>query len=78
MNFKNKIKEIKENIEKNDLEALKVNLDKKYLAFFRDGHGKSAVHLAIEKKKFQIAIFLIEKHNVLSKLNDCVRKISSV
>ncbi len=54
------------------MESLKVNLDKKNLAFYRDSQGKSALHHSIEKKHFEIALYLYEKYPVLSKLNDCV------
>jgi hypothetical protein len=47
-------------------------LDRKPLAFFRDQHGKSAVHLAIEKLNLEIATYLLEKYPFLSKMNDCV------
>lgn len=71
--FKAKIRELKNNIEKNELEALKKNLDKKWLAYYRDMQGKSPLHKAIEKKYFPMAMFLLDKYPLLSKLNDCVR-----
>ena len=43
------------------MESLKVNLDKKNLAFYRDSQGKSALHHSIEKKHFEIALYLFEK-----------------
>jgi hypothetical protein len=67
-----KIRDIKNNIEKNDLEGLKASLDKKMLAFYRDGQGKSPLHHAIYKKHLEIAAYLLDKYPVLSKLNDCV------
>lgn len=67
-----KVSEIKDAINKNNLNSLKNLLDKKSLAFFRDENGKSSLHLAIEKQYFEIAIFLFEKYQTLAKLNDCV------
>lgn len=66
-----KIHKVKESIAANDLATLKASLDRKSLAFFRDNHGKSAMHLAIEKLNLHIALFLLEKYPVLSKMNDC-------
>ena len=63
---------MKECVIKNDLESLKALIDKKTLAFFRDNKGKSSLHLAIENKNFEIAVFLFEKYPTLAKLNDCV------
>lgn len=69
-----KIEEIKKNIEAKDLIGLKVNLERRALAFYRDKEGKSPLHSAVEKGHFEIAIFLLEKCPLLSKLNDCVTK----
>lgn len=69
-----KIEEIKKNIEAKDLIGLKVNLERRALAFYRDKEGKSPLHSAVEKGHFEIAIFLLEKCPLLSKLNDCYEK----
>lgn len=67
-----KIKEIKTHVESNNLESLEKEIDKKWYLYYRDEQGKSPLHKAIESKYFNMAIFLLEKNPLLSKLNDCV------
>jgi len=67
-----KIGELKNNIESKDLEGLKANLTEKKIACYRDQQGKSALHTAIVSGFFEIAMFLLEKCPLLSKLNDAV------
>jgi hypothetical protein len=67
-----KIGELKNNVESQDLNSLKANLTEKKLACYRDIQGKSSLHTAIEKGYFEIAMFLLEKCPLLSKLNDAV------
>ena len=61
-------------MDKNDLSSVKDNMDKK-LAFYRDALGKSPLHVAIEKGFYEMALYLLEKYPLLSKLNDCVSEI---
>jgi ankyrin repeat protein len=70
--FNNTLKEIKDHVEKNELDELKAKLDKKSLAHYRDLRGRSPLHTAIEKKFFEMAVFLINKFPLLAKLNDNV------
>lgn len=44
------------------------------MSYYRDKQGKSPLHHSIEKKYFEIALFLVEKYPVLSKLNDSFEK----
>jgi len=69
-----KISALKNDIDSKDLESLKANLTEKKLACYRDVQGKSSLHTAIEKGYFEIALFLLEKCPLLSKLNDCNEK----
>lgn len=69
---KEKISALKNDIDSKDLESLKANLTEKKLACYRDAQGKSSLHTAIEKGYFEIALYLLEKCPLLSKLNDCV------
>lgn len=69
-----KITELKNNIESKDLEGLKANLTEKKLACYRDNIGKTSLHTAIERGFFEIAMFLLEKCPLLSKLNDATEK----
>jgi len=63
-----KINEIKTNIEKNDLESLKKNLDdKKWLACFRDEQGKTSIHLSIEHGHFGNAAWIFNGRNRVCK-----------
>lgn len=70
--LKAKIKDIKSDVEKNDLASLQKNLDKKWLACFRDEQGKTSLHLAIEKGYFEMSLFLLDKCPILTKIGDCV------
>lgn len=54
------------------MEALKSNSEQTRLLYLRDNKGKSALHLAIEKQNFEIALYLLEKFPLLAKMNDCV------
>ncbi len=54
------------------MESLKSNLTEKKMAYYRDSQGKTSLHTAIERGHFEIALFLLEKCPLLSKLNDCV------
>lgn len=69
-----KIREISNNIEANDLEALKTNADQNRLLFSRDAKGKSPLHKAIERQSFEIATYLLEKSPILAKINDSAEK----
>ncbi len=71
--FNTQLKEVKDHVEKGELEELKAKLDKKPLAHYRDLRGRSPLHTAIEKKFFDMAVFLIDKFPLLAKFNDCVR-----
>jgi hypothetical protein len=66
------LKEIKDHVEKGELEELKTKLNKKQLTHYRDNRGRSPLHTAIEKKSFDMAVFLIDKFPLLAKFNDCV------
>ena len=70
--FEAKIKDIKSDVDKNDLASLQKNLDKKWLACFRDEQGKTSLHLAIEKGYFEMSLYLLEKCPILTKIGDCV------
>lgn len=69
-----RINDVKNLIEKNELDTLKEILDKKMLVFYRDQQGRSPLLQAIEKKFFEIALFLVERYPFLTKLNDCTEK----
>lgn len=73
MSKKEKIRKIQVNIDENNLEFIRENVDQKQLLYSRDKMGKSPLHKAIEKQAFKIALFLLEKCPLLSKINDCVR-----
>lgn len=67
-----KIKRIRTYVESNSLQSLEKEADKKWYLCYRDEQGKSPLHKAIESKFFNMAIFLLDKNSLLSKLNDCV------
>lgn len=69
-----KISDLKNFVEAKDLESLKANLTEKKQACYRDAQGKTSLHTAIEKGYFEIAMFLLEKCPLLSKLNDANEK----
>jgi ankyrin repeat protein len=58
-------------IEKNELNELKSNLDKR-LVLIRNNEGKSPLHLAIEKSHLEMALYLVDNFPILARLNDCV------
>ncbi|CAF1076396.1 unnamed protein product [Brachionus calyciflorus] len=66
-----KLKEIRHHVETNDLDSLEKSADKKWLLYLRDEKGRSPLHMAIEKKFLSVAVFVLEKCPLLSKLNDC-------
>ena len=68
-----KIRELRTHLEKNELEPVKKILEeKKWLACFRDEQGKTSIHLAIERGYFELAIYLLDKCPILTRIGDCV------